>query len=96
MECDFEREILYSGSRNIRRLFYTRDAEHGSASARSIIAWIQLYFIPRISYEQSKKARRIAAAVYLLIMGVVLGGTYLSQQQKAADKAEQDLSTKLH
>jgi hypothetical protein len=48
------------------------------------------------SYEQSKKARRIAAAVYLLIMGVVLGGTYLSQQQKAADKAEQDLSTKLH
>ena len=48
------------------------------------------------SYEQSKKARRIAAAVYLLIMGVVLGGTYLSQPQQAADKAEQDLSTKLH
>ncbi len=39
------------------------------------------------SYEQSKKARRIAAIVYLLIMTVVLGGTYLSEQEKAEQKA---------
>lgn len=36
------------------------------------------------NYEQSKKARRITAVVYLLIMTVVVGGTYLSQQQKEA------------
>ena len=35
------------------------------------------------NYEHSKKARRIASVIYLLIMGVILGGTYLSQQQKA-------------
>jgi hypothetical protein len=35
-------------------------------------------------YEQGKKARRIASVFYLLIMAVVLGGTYISQQQKAA------------
>jgi hypothetical protein len=40
------------------------------------------------SYEQSKKARRVASVVYLLIMAVIMGGTYLSQQQKAeAQKA---------
>jgi hypothetical protein len=41
-------------------------------------------------YTQSKKARRIASVIYLLIMAVVLGGTYLSEQQKAtAEKASQ-------
>ena len=44
------------------------------------------------SYEQGKKARRIASVVYLLIMAVVMGGTYISQQQKAAvDETSQNL-----
>jgi hypothetical protein len=34
------------------------------------------------NYESSKKARRIASVIYLLIMAVILGGTYLSEQQK--------------
>jgi hypothetical protein len=34
------------------------------------------------NYENSKKARRIASIIYLLIMAVILGGTYLSEQQK--------------
>ena len=34
------------------------------------------------NYENSKKARRIASVIYLLIMAVILGGTYLSNQQK--------------
>jgi hypothetical protein len=43
------------------------------------------------NYEQSKKARRIVSVVYLLIMAVIMGGTYLSQQQKeAADKTAQN------
>ncbi|WP_292430293.1 hypothetical protein [Methylobacter sp.] len=43
------------------------------------------------NYEQSKKARRIVSMVYLLIMAVVMGGTYLSQQQKeASGKATQN------
>ncbi len=36
------------------------------------------------NYEQGKKARRIASVAFLLIMTVVLGGTYLSEQQKTA------------
>ena len=36
------------------------------------------------NYEQGKKVRRITAVIYMLIMGVIVGGTYLSQQQKAA------------
>jgi hypothetical protein len=35
-------------------------------------------------YEKSKTARRVAAVVYLLVLGFVLGGTYLSQRQKQA------------
>ncbi len=35
-------------------------------------------------YENSKKARRIASMFYLLVMAVIMTGTYLSQQQKAA------------
>lgn len=38
-------------------------------------------------YNESKKARYVAAVVYLLVMAVILGGTYLSEQKKAADKA---------
>ena len=34
------------------------------------------------NYENSKKARRIASVIYLLIMAVILGGTYLSEQKK--------------
>jgi hypothetical protein len=43
-------------------------------------------------YKQSKKARRIAAVLYLLIMALILGGTYLSEQKKAANKALQNSS----
>ena len=39
-------------------------------------------------YEQSKKARRVASVVYLVVLAVILGGTYISQQNKAAAKAE--------
>lgn len=35
-------------------------------------------------YSESKKARRIAAIVYLLFMGFIFTGTYLSNQQKDA------------
>jgi lipopolysaccharide export system protein LptC len=43
------------------------------------------------NYDQSKKARRIVSVIYILIMAVVMGGTYLSQQQKeAAGKAAQN------
>lgn len=43
------------------------------------------------NYEQGKKARRIISVVYILIMAVVMTGTYLSQQQKeAAGKAAQN------
>lgn len=35
-------------------------------------------------YEQSKKARRVASVVYLIIMAVILGGTFISQQNKAS------------
>jgi hypothetical protein len=38
------------------------------------------------NYENSKKARRIASVVYLLIMAVILGGTYLSEQKKELAK----------
>lgn len=41
-------------------------------------------------YNQSKKARRITAVIYLLIMAVILGGTYLSEQKKAETKALQN------
>jgi hypothetical protein len=43
-------------------------------------------------YNDSKKARRVAAVIYLLIMAVVLGGTYLSEQKKAEDKTLQNSS----
>jgi hypothetical protein len=39
-------------------------------------------------YEQSKKARRVASVIYLVVLAVILGGTYLSEQKKAAAKAE--------
>ncbi|MGZ5051214.1 MAG: hypothetical protein ACXWF8_00090 [Methylobacter sp.] len=34
------------------------------------------------NYQQSKKARRIISVVYLLIMTVIMTGTYLSQKHK--------------
>ncbi len=33
-------------------------------------------------YEESKTARRILAVVYLIIMSVLVGGSYLAQQNK--------------
>jgi len=38
------------------------------------------------SYEASKTARRVAAIIYLLILAIVMGGTYLSEQEKANNK----------
>jgi len=38
------------------------------------------------NYEQSKTARRVASIVFLLVLGVVVGGTLLSEQQKPATK----------
>ncbi len=38
------------------------------------------------NYEQSKKARRVASVVYLIIMGVIFVGTYFSNEQKATAK----------
>jgi len=39
-------------------------------------------------YENSKKARRIASVIYLIIMAVIMTGTYLSQQQKETVRKE--------
>jgi hypothetical protein len=47
------------------------------------------------NYEDSKKVRRIASVTYLLIMAVIFGGTYLSQQRKSAEKASQELSVSI-
>jgi hypothetical protein len=44
-------------------------------------------------YENSKKPRRIASITYLLIMAVILGGTFLSNQQKELAKKEASLAT---
>jgi hypothetical protein len=43
-------------------------------------------------YEHSKKPRRIASITYLLIMAVILGGTFLSNQQKELAKKELSLA----
>lgn len=34
--------------------------------------------------EHNKKVRRIASVIYLIIMAVIVTGTYLSNQQKEA------------
>ena len=48
------------------------------------------------NYEQGKKVRRIAAVIYIMLMAVVVGGTYLSQQQKdTANKTAQTLPTRM-
>ena len=46
------------------------------------------------SYEQSKKARRVASIVYLVIMGFIFVGTYISNQQKETAKKELSLPLK--
>jgi hypothetical protein len=38
------------------------------------------------NYENSKKVRRVASVIYLFIMAVIFGGTYLSNQQKELSK----------
>ena len=45
------------------------------------------------NYENSKKARRVASVVYLLIMAVILGGTYLSEQKKESVKSAANASS---
>lgn len=42
------------------------------------------------NYEHSKKARRVASLVYLIIMGFIFIGTYLSNEEKAAAKKMPD------
>lgn len=49
-------------------------------------------FFQMSNYEESKKARRIVAVVYLLIMTILVGGTYLSQQHTASEQEFDDLS----
>jgi len=45
------------------------------------------------NYDSSKKARRVASIIYLLIMAVILVGTYLSNQQKElAERVSKDSS----
>ena len=39
-----------------------------------------------MNQNDNKKAKRIAAVVYLLVMAVIMTGTYFSEQQKAAEK----------
>ena len=41
-------------------------------------------------YNESKKARRVAAVIYLLIMAFIMTGTYLSEQRKAESKSSTD------
>lgn len=36
--------------------------------------------------NKQKKAQRIVSVLYLLILAVIVGGTYLSEQQKLAAK----------
>lgn len=36
--------------------------------------------------NKQKKAQRIVSVLYLLILAVIVGGTYLSEQQKVAPK----------
>lgn len=43
-------------------------------------------------YKESKKARYMAAIIYLIFMAVILGGTYLSEQYKAEQKTPQSSS----
>ena len=45
------------------------------------------------NYENSKKARRVASGVDLLIMAVILGGTYLSEQKKELAKSAANASS---
>lgn len=40
------------------------------------------------NYEESKKARRVASVVYIIIMGFIFIGTYLSNAEKVAAKKE--------
>ncbi len=40
------------------------------------------------SYQQSKKVRRVASIIYLVIMAFIFVGTYISNQQKEAAKKE--------
>ncbi|MFA5984260.1 MAG: hypothetical protein WC782_09610 [Methylococcaceae bacterium] len=45
------------------------------------------------SYHKSKKVRRIASVIYLLILAFIMTGTYFSQQQKAKALAEKTQQT---
>ena len=36
-------------------------------------------------YEESKKARRIAAVIFILFMSFILGGTYINQQTQVLE-----------
>jgi hypothetical protein len=39
-----------------------------------------------VDKEKQKKAQRIVSVFYLLILAIIVGGTYLSEQQKLASK----------
>ncbi len=42
------------------------------------------------AYQESKKARRVAAIVYLVFMAFILGGTLLSQTDKVEQSEKHD------
>ncbi|MFI3138131.1 MAG: hypothetical protein QX197_15245 [Methylococcaceae bacterium] len=45
------------------------------------------------NYNEHKKVRRIASVIYILIMGFIVVGTTLSEQQKSVAKnTEQNVS----
>ena len=37
-------------------------------------------------YEEGKKVRRIAAVIYVLIMTIIVGMTYFSQQEREQER----------
>lgn len=40
----------------------------------------------------TKKAKRIASIIYVCVMAFIVGGSYLHQQQQAAENSGEDLS----
>jgi hypothetical protein len=45
------------------------------------------------SYEEGKKVRRISAVIFLIIMAVVVGGSYIAQLEK--ESAEKDTQVQI-
>ena len=63
-------------------------SNHDSRKCLLYYSGFHLQVLIMSEYEKSKKVRRIASVIYLLIMAMIMGGTYLSQQQKEAAQKE--------